>query len=102
MKPETPLTADELDACPVDDCWYCSGERCAEHDYDPCGCAMDERHESKATTIAALRTQLEQARKGLEEIERIVTTTGGPQLHMIVKIRDAIARALSGEGTNRE
>jgi hypothetical protein len=38
-------------------------------------------------------------RESLEEIERIVTTAGGPQLHMIMKIRDAIARALSGEGT---
>jgi hypothetical protein len=40
-------------------------------------------------------------RESLEEIERIVTTTGGPQLHMIMKIRDAIARALSGEGSNQ-
>jgi hypothetical protein len=52
-----------------------------------------------------LHIQLRQAearetalRESLEEIERIVTTTGGPQLHMIMKIRDAIARALSGEG----
>jgi uncharacterized protein YukE len=51
-----------------------------------------------ASTIKTGAERETALRESLEEIERIVTTTGGPQLHMIMKIRDAIARALSGEG----
>jgi hypothetical protein len=102
MKPDSPLTADELRGL--------NAAYEAAHDGETLMPALRQTQWIRTisagfprmlATIVALRTQLEQAQKGLEEIERIVTTTGGPQLHMILKIRDAIARALSGEGSNQ-
>jgi hypothetical protein len=119
------LTAEELEKQRKSH--YFSGNFIKKREMCNCNRPMPCLESKFLATIDALRTQLAEAearleadaahfevcravglrveretalRESLEEIERIVTTTGGPQLHMIMKIRDAIARALSGEGSN--